>query len=340
MKKKITIQEVAKKTGYSTSTIARSISNPNIVSSKTKRKINKIIKKTGYVHNYLASSLKSGKSGFVIAIIPTLRISVFADYIYGIKETLRKNGFELLIGVTNYNLNIEEELIAKFLSYKPEGFIIVGTQHTETTIRLLLNSKSPIVETWNITDRPLDMVVGFSNFSAGQQITDYIISLNYKNIAFATPTKKHMENENRSKRRLSGYISRMKIAKLKTTIYYFTEPLNHKLSGKQIFNQLKEDNSKIDCIICGNESSGAGLISELNRNNFEVPKKIGVAAFGNSDIVSLLHPQLTTIDFKVEEIGEIAATNLICKIKKQKIKKIHDIGFDLIKGASVKSQKK
>ena len=86
MKKKTTIKEIAKKTGYSTSTIARSISNPRVVSSKTRFKIEKIIKKTGYVHNYLASSLKSGKSGFVIGIIPTLRLSVFADYIYGIRK--------------------------------------------------------------------------------------------------------------------------------------------------------------------------------------------------------------------------------------------------------------
>ena len=339
MKKKTTIQEVAKKTGYSTSTIARSISNPSVVSSKTRFKIEKIIKKTGYVHNYLASRLKSGKSGFVIAIIPTLRLSVFADYIYGIKEKLRENGFELLIGLTNYNIKTEEELVTKFLSYKPEGFIVVGTQHTETTTRLLLNSKSPIVETWNITDKPLDIVVGFSNFSAGHQITDYIIGLNYKNIAFATPSNKHMGSENRSKRRLSGYISRMKIAKLKTTIFYFTEPSNHKLSGKQIFNQFKEHNSKIDCIICGNESSGAGLISECNNRNFQIPKKLGIATFGSSDVTLLLHPQLTTIDFKAEEMGAIAASNLISKIKNRKIKKIHDVGFELIKGASVINQK-
>jgi LacI family transcriptional regulator, gluconate utilization system Gnt-I transcriptional repressor len=339
VKKKITIQEVAKKTGYSTSTISRSISNPSVVSSKTRVKIEKFIKKTGYVHNYLAGSLKSGKSGFVIAIIPTLRLSVFSDYIYGIKEKLRENGFELLIGVTNYNLKTEEELVRKFVSYKPEGFIIVGTQHTEATTTFLLNSKSPIVETWNITDKPLDVVVGFSNFSAGHQITDHVISLNYKNIAFATPTNKHMESENRSKRRLSGFMSRMKIAKLKTTIFHYTEPMNHKLCGKQIFNQFKEHGSKIDCIICCSETSGAGLISELNSRKFQIPKKLGIAAVGNSDITSLLHPQLTTIDFKVEEIGIIAANNLINKIKNQKIKKIHDVGFELINGASVVNQR-
>ena len=42
-----------------------------------------------------------------------------------------------------------------------------------------------------------------------------------------------------------------------------------------------------------------------------MPKDIGVAAVGNAEISSLIHPQLTTIDFKAYEIGKISAQNLI-----------------------------
>ena len=341
MKKRISIYDIAKKSGYSTSTISRTISNPDSVTFKTKEKINKIIKKTGYVHNSLAGGLKSGKSGFVIAIIPTLRVSLFSDYIWGIKEELRKKGFQLLIGVTHYNLDTEEELIRKFLSYKPEGFIIVGTQHTQHSINMLRSSKVPIIETWNITDKPLDIVVGFSNFTAGHQITDYIISLNYKNIAFATPTAHHMKSENRAKRRLNGYLARMKEANLSTTIFYYNQPLNHKVCGQEIYSQYKQCKSKVDCIICGSEVSGSGLLSEFLFKKINIPKKIGIAAVGNAEITSLVHPQLTTMDFKVYDIGIIAANNLIAKINGAKIKKkIFDVGIELVRGGSTINQKK
>ena len=316
MKKKLNIFDIAKKSGYSTSSVSRTISNPSSVSKKTRDKITSIIKKTGYVHNSLAGSLKSGKSGFVIAIIPTLRGSIFSEYIGGMKEKLRKNGFQLLIGVTNYNLETEEELVRKFLSYKPEGFIIVGTKHNANTSSLLLASKLPIIETWNITDKPMDVVVGFSNFTAGYEITEHIINLKYKKIAFATPNESFMKIENRSKRRLNGYLSRMKEAKLKPTIFYYSTPMSHKTCGEEIFFQYKKSKSKIDCIICGSEISGTGLLSEILFRKIQIPKKIGVAAVGNAEITSLLQPQLTTIDFKVEEIGIVAANNLISKIKK------------------------
>ena len=340
MKKKINIFDIAKKSGFSTSSVSRTISNPSSVSKKTREKISNIIKKTGYVHNSLAGSLKSGKSGFIIAIIPTLRDSLFTDYIRAIKDELRKKGYQLLIGVTDYDLAREEEIVRKFLSYKPEGIITVGTQHTKYTSSILLSSKLPLVETWNITDKPLDVVVGFSNFSAGYQITDYLIALKYKKIAFATPDINHMKIENRSRRRLSGYLSRMKEAELKPVIFYYSEPMDHKKCGFEILREYKKYKSKIDCILCGSEVSGTGLLSTLLFNKIKVPKNIGVAAVGNAEISSLIHPQLTTIDFKAYEIGKVSAENLISRIKNQQIKRrIFDVGIELIKGGSTICQK-
>ena len=340
MKKKFSIFDIAKKSGYSTSSVSRTISNPSSVSKKARDKITNIIKKTGYVHNSLAGSLKSGKSGFIIAIIPTLRDSIFTDYIRAIKDQLRKKGYQLLIGVTDYNLEREEEIVRKFLSYKPEGIIIVGTQHTPYTNSILLASKLPIVETWNITDKPLDVVVGFSNFSAGYQITDYLLTLKYKKIAFATPDKNHMKIENRSKRRLSGYLSRIKEAHIEPIIFYYSEPIDHKKCGAEILNQYKKDKSKIDSIICGSEDSGIALLSTILFHKIKVPKNLGVAAVGNAEITSLIHPQLTTIDFKAYEIGQISAINLIARINKEKIKRrIFDVGIELIKGSSTINQK-
>mgnify|MGYP006103054913 CR=1 FL=1 len=339
MKKKVNIFDIAKKSGYSTSTVSRTISNPSSVTVKARTKIINIIKKTGYVHNSLAGSLKSGKSGFIIAIIPTLRDSIFTDYIRSIKAELRKKGYQLLIGVTDYNLEREEEIIRKFLSYKPEGIITVGTQHTKYTSNILLSSKLPIVETWNITDKPLDVVVGFSNFSAGYQITDHVVNLNYKKIAYATPVESHMKSETRSQRRLSGYLSKIKEANLKPLIFHYSDPMDHKKCGLEILNQFKKNKNKVDCIICGSEVSGTGLLSSLLVNKIKVPKNIGVAGVGNAEITSLIHPQLTTIDFKASEIGVIAAQNLISRINKVKIKRrIFDVGIELIIGRSTIKQ--
>ena len=76
MAKKINIKDIAKESGFSMMTVSRALSNPEKVSKSKRDKIEKIIKKRGYIPNLFAGNLKSGKSGFVMVIIPSLRTSI------------------------------------------------------------------------------------------------------------------------------------------------------------------------------------------------------------------------------------------------------------------------
>ncbi len=58
----ITLQDIAKKAGVTTTTISRALNNKPDVSPKTKEKILKIAKNLGYTPNLLAKSLRSRKS--------------------------------------------------------------------------------------------------------------------------------------------------------------------------------------------------------------------------------------------------------------------------------------
>ena len=145
-------------------TVSRALSNPEKVSKLKRDKIQKVIKKRGYIPNFCAGNLKSGKSGFVMVLIPSLRTSIFNEYFSGLRETLEDQKYQPLVGITDYSLDKEENIINKFLGYKPEGIILVGTKHTKKTKEMLLRSNIPLIETWDINHRPLDIIVGFSNY--------------------------------------------------------------------------------------------------------------------------------------------------------------------------------
>ena len=132
-KKKFNIKEIAKESGFSMMTVSRVISQSSLVGSKTRNQIKNIIQKRGYIPNYFAGNLRSGKSGFIIVIIPSLKTSIFTDYFTGLREVLEKFKYQFLIGVTDYFLEKEELIINKFLGNKPEGIILAGTKHAKKT---------------------------------------------------------------------------------------------------------------------------------------------------------------------------------------------------------------
>ena len=317
-------------------TVSRALSNPDIVNKKTKDKIDKVINKRGYIPNFFAGNLKSGKSRLIVVIIPSLRTSIFNDYFTGLREVLEENKYQPLVGITDYSLEKEESILNKFLGYKPEGIIVVGTKHTKKTKETLLRSNIPLIETWDINHRPLDIIVGFSNYEAGYNITDFAIKKNYKKILFVTSSASNMKTEVRGRKRLEGYVDRMLKKNYKHNNFQISDPLDYKKSGEEIFNYYKKNRPKIDCIITFNEMTGLGFLSTAIRNNIKIPKDLGIASIGNAEVSNLLDFKITTVNTNQYEMGKIAAIKLIDRINNVPFKaRIFDVGISIVKGFSL-----
>lgn len=334
--KKFNIKDIAKETGFSMMTVSRALSNPDKVNKLKREKIDKVIKKRGYIPNLFAGNLKSGKSGFIMVIIPSLRTSIFNEYFTGLRETLEAQNFQPLVGITDYSLEKEESIINKFLGYKPEGILLVGTKHTKKTKEILLRSNIPLIETWDINHRPLDVIVGFSNYEAGYRITDYALKKKYKKLLFVNSSDKFMQREVRGAKRLEGFVDRMTKENLKYENFQITDPLDYIGSGDEIYSFYKKNKSKIDCIITFNEMTGLGILSVALRNNIKVPKQLGIAGIGNASVTDLLENKLTTVNTNQHLMGKLAASKLIDRINGVTLEqRIVDVGTSIVKGFSL-----
>ena len=271
-----------------------------------------------------------------MVLIPSLKTSIFNEYFTGLRETLEEKKYQPLVGITDYSLDKEETIITKFLGYKPEGIILAGTKHTNKTKEILLRSNIPLIETWDINHRPLDIVVGFSNYDAGYKITDYALSKNYTKILFVTSSFSYMKQEPRGKKRLDGYIDRMLKKNLKPNNFHISDPLDYVKSGSEIFEYYKKNKSKIDCIITFNEMTSLGILSKAIKKNLKVPSNLGIAGIGHANVNNLLAPKLTTIDTNQYEMGKLAASKLIDRMSGIKLKqRIFDVGTSVINGLSL-----
>jgi LacI family transcriptional regulator len=70
-----------------------------------------------------------------------------------------------------------------------------------------------------------------------------------------------------------------------------------------------------DGIFASNDTSAVVAIVELEKEGVKIPDEIAVVGFNNEPISQVVQPNLTTVDYPAREIGEIAATSLINKLK-------------------------
>ena len=157
------------------------------------------IARIGYVPNLLAGGLASTRSRLVAAVVPTIAGPVFLETVQSLTESLAERGYQLMLGQSGYSGSREDALLEAIIGRRPDGIVLTGIMHSAEGRRRLLASGIPVVETWDLTADPIDMVVGFSNRDAGRAIARYLLDKGHRRIGFAGG------GDHRTRARLAGF---------------------------------------------------------------------------------------------------------------------------------------
>ena len=328
----VTLTDVAMVAGVSQQTVSRAIRSPLLVSEATLERVKWAIGTTGYVPNLTASNLASNRSMTVAAIIPVISLSIFADAVHELEEVLASAGYGLLLGTTHYQLDQEEEVIRTLLGRRPDGFFIVGTNHTPVATMLLRRSGIPIVEAWDMEDNPLDCLVGYSNADATAAIVEYAVGRGYQRPTFAGTV-----DEFRSAARLQGFegaVHRL----LPGHAVRVVRPTDGSLgmdTGKSMLHEALRQYPDTDVLICSSDNFAAGALLECVRLGIDVPGSLAITGFGDFEMARHLVPGLTSVATPNREIGKQSAEILIQRMRGQPVDQTSlNLGFAVVPRAS------
>ncbi|AIA69975.1 LacI family DNA-binding transcriptional regulator [Pectobacterium atrosepticum] len=323
-----TLEDVARAAGISPMTVSRALNNPKIVRAETVNKVIEAVRATGYIPNMLAGGLASRRSKLIAVVVPQINNSMFVDTVQAISDELAARGYHMLLCVSGYTNESEAEIVATLLSRRPDGIVLTGIHHTPELKRLLLNAAIPVVEIWDLTPTPLDMLVGFSHESIGNAIGQYLIGKGHSRFGLV------WTEDARAGLRKKGIYD-----VIQQTGNYMREaiapwPATMAL-GRQGLSELLADGETFDAIICSSDTLAQGVIIEATARGLAVPKQLAVMGFGDLDFAAHNTPSITTVKVDRWKIGTDAAAMLAEKIEGKNVpSSVMDIGFSLIERES------
>ena len=303
------MEDVAKAAGVSRMTVSRALRADGTVSENTRERILKIVHKMNYVPDQMAGSLSTKRSGFVATLVPSLNNVHYAKMVQALTDTIEATGLQILLGHTGYSMAREEELVESMLKRRPEAIALPFDGHTNRTVKLLKQAQIPVVELWETPAKPIGYTVGFSNEEASYQMTEKLIQLGYRNIAFLCETN---DEWTRGAARRAGFKNAMEAAGLSShrMIRFGTPPMSIK-DGYFIGKNLKEYYTDIDCVFCVSDSPAFGVLRALQEQGVKVPNDVGVAGFGNFEVSRYAMPSISTVKVDPAELGRVAAELVI-----------------------------
>jgi len=308
---KPTMKDVAKRANVSMMTVSRVVNKNSNTSEKIRKKVLNAIKELNYKPNKIARSLVIKKSDFITIIIPDISNPFFSEMVKGAEGIARAKGYNILLGSTNGEKEIEKEYIDAAINRMSDGIILVAPR-IEDKIIYEINDYLPLI----VVDRPLDrsdiLQINIDDFKGAMLATEYLIDINHKNIGFLSGTMDILAGLQRKK----GYIKALE--KHKETIN-FKSILNGDWSfesGRNAFDKFYNNHPRPTAIFAANDLMAFGLIQRAQEMNVKIPKDLSIVGFDNISMSALINPSLTTISQPILEMGRKAAELLLNKLQK------------------------
>jgi len=325
------LDNVAALAGVSPATVSRVINQPELVRPDTRRRVSDAIARLGYVPNRIAGSLASNRTGLIALIVPSLVQSVFNDTIQAMTESLTAAGFQVLLGLSGYNPGDLGMALDSLLSRRPDGIIVTGFAGNPVNRKRLLAARIPVIETWDVPRRPLDMVVGFSHAQAGRDTADFAAARGHRRVCLVTADSARAQQRRDAFRQRYAELGLPEPEQINVP---FPSTVAH---GRQAFSVRAAHTRLPELFVCSSDWLALGVQQEAQHRRLRVPTDIAVMGFGDLDFSADLEPALTTIHVDGVMIGRESARMLLASARGARPKqRVIDVGIRIVERGSTR----
>ncbi len=321
----VTLHDVAKLAGVAPITASRALNTPAQVSAEVLKKVSDAVARTGYVPNRLAGGLASTRSRLVAAVVPTIAGPMFLETLQSLTEALAEQGYQLMLGQAGYAADRDDALLDAIIGRRPDGIVLTGILHSDQGRRRLLASGIPVVETWDLTPTPIDMLVGFSHVEVGRAVAAFLHAKGRRQLAVVAG------DDERAGRRLQAFQAAALALGLPAVQQVVVPAPTSLKSGRRALAELLRATPAIDAVFCSSDLLALGVLTEAQACGVDVPGRLAVVGFGDLEFAADLHPALTTVHINGAAIGRQAARFIIDTAEGRPVgQRVVDIGFSIV----------
>lgn len=313
-----TIQDVARKAGVSVATVSRVINNPEIVTKKTRSKVQKVIDELNYEPSMLGRNLRTSESKLLLALIPSISNPFYTEIIKGIEDVAIEQGYNILLCETHSSPSRETIYFNLLRNRVADG--IISMDPTVNKEKLLdIASKYPVVQCSEYDEDGTISYATINNKLAAYHAVKHLIKIGHKKIALINSHNKFLY----ARERRQGYEKALKEFNLPINLdwIYNTDNLEFE-QGQRAMRKLLSINERPTAIFAVSDILAIGALKEINSSGLQVPKDIAIIGFDKISFSNMTHPTLTTISQPRYKMGTTAVTMLIDKIKGRQVESV------------------
>ncbi len=304
MEKPATIKDIAKQLNISLSTVSRALRNASDVNIDTRNAVKALSEELNYQPNRLALSLRQKQTHTIGVIVPNLDY-VLSMMVRGIDEVALEAGYTVMVCQSNESFGREILNTSRLLDSLVDGFIISVSSETKSFehFKKIQERNIPMVVFDRVTPDLIAPSVRIDNEEGGFIATEHLLEQGFKRIAVLAGPK----NLGVSNKRVEGYLNALKKHQIKKEDSLIIHcDFNQDYAYFATLELLAMKN-RPDAIFTISDRMAIGAMLAIKEKGLQMPEDIGLVGFNNEPVVSLVTPEISSVEMPCFELGKAAA---------------------------------
>ena len=180
----INIHDVAKRARVSIATVSRVVNRIPTVDPALAKRVWKAVDEVGYVPNTQARALVSGRSRILGLIVSEITNPFFPELVQEFENLAVAQGYEVMIGSTNYDAARTESLIRRMLQRNVDGVAVMTFGIEEELVQKLVEQGFPLVFVDAGPELPNVRVLKVNYGEGIREAVQHLAALGHRQIAF------------------------------------------------------------------------------------------------------------------------------------------------------------
>ncbi len=308
----VSIRDVAHRAGVSIATVSRAVNHIPTVNAELARRVWKAIEEVGYLPNTQARALVSGRSRMLGLIVSEITNPFFPELVQEFENLAVAQGYEVLIGSTNYEPARTESLIRRMLQRNVDGVAVMTFGIEEDLVQKLVEREFPLVFVDAGPDLPNIRVIKVNYGEGIRQSVQHLAALGHRHIAFISGPLRLRS----AVARHDAFLKSMAELGLTVPAENMIEGSHTMEGGIAAMEQLTSLETLPTAIMCSNDMTAIGVLHALYRTTHKVPADISVVGFDDIHLAEFMLPPLTTVQMSCKDLATAAVEALRAGIER------------------------
>ena len=308
-----TIKDVARVAGCSIKTVSRVINNEPYVKEGLHARVQTAIRALGYAPNISARRLVQNKSYMICVLLYPGFHQEASQILTTVMDITHEEDYDILIQpYFPSNKRSRNKLVELIAEHRIDGFVITPPCDSDSfLIDMLVTYKVPLVQINPFDPTPPIPSISGEDKAGAFQMTEYLIALGHKRIAFLMGSR----NMRSTFDRLEGYKAALQVHELPFEPGLVENSENTFDGGYTACKLLLQREAQLTAIFAGNDEAAYGVIYALQEMGIPVPQQISVCGYEDLAQSKKIWPGLTTIHQPADDMIAQATHMLIGILK-------------------------